>query len=183
MSLYLHCLKCVKKRGHKRTLGVKAQKKPWTLKKVFEWSRFVWFLNGPNFEWLKKMAASLHHFVKQMFFFPSHLPCVSPSLHWNTSPKWLTLYFFELHSWRHPGRAKMLCMLTKLIHKYTSRISDPHCTENNLKPDVLAVQYTDGRKSCNKGSLKTINFGCRFDTITDISVRVFRLPFISWTIY
>ena len=37
-----------------------------------------------------------------------------------TSPKLLTLYFFELHLWRHPGRAKMLCMLTKMIHKYTT---------------------------------------------------------------
>ena len=36
------------------------------------------------------------------------------------SPKWLTPIFFNMHLWRHPGRAKMLCMLSKMIHKYTT---------------------------------------------------------------
>ena len=29
------------------------------------------------------------------FFIPSYLPCASPSLHQNTSPKWLTLIFLN----------------------------------------------------------------------------------------
>ena len=36
------------------------------------------------------------------------------------SPKWLTPSFFNMHSWRHPGRAKMLYMLSKMIHMYTT---------------------------------------------------------------
>ena len=36
------------------------------------------------------------------------------------SPKWLTPSFFNMHMWRHQGRAKMLYMLTKMIHKYTT---------------------------------------------------------------
>ena len=38
-------------------------------------------------------------------------------------PKWLTPSFCNMHSWRHPapGRAKMLCMLSKMIHKYTTK--------------------------------------------------------------
>ena len=38
-----------------------------------------------------------------------------------SSPKWLTHSFFNMHSWRHPGRADMLCMLIKMIHKYTTK--------------------------------------------------------------
>ena len=38
-----------------------------------------------------------HNFWKlfrhSLFFLPSHMPCTSPSLHPNTSPKWLTLIF------------------------------------------------------------------------------------------
>ena len=52
-------------------------------------------------------------FRHSFLFLPSHLHCSSPSLHQNTSPKWLTPSFFILHSCCHPGRAKMLCMLTK----------------------------------------------------------------------
>ena len=67
------------------------------------------------------------HFIQMVFHYiqillPSHMPCTSPSLHSNTSPKWLTLNFFKLHSWSHPGKAKMLCMLTKKIHKYTTSV-------------------------------------------------------------
>ena len=29
-------------------------------------------------------------------------------------------HFFKLHNRRHPGKAKMLCMLTKMLHKYTT---------------------------------------------------------------
>ena len=50
----------------------------------------------------------------------NYLHRLSPSLHQNTSPKWLTPSFFNMHSWRHPGRAKMLCMLSKMIHMYTT---------------------------------------------------------------
>ena len=35
----------------------------------------------------------------------SHLHCYSPSLHQNTSPKWLSPSFHKM-SWCHPGRAK-----------------------------------------------------------------------------
>ena len=70
-----------------------------------------------------------HNFWRQcrhsFLFISSYLPCASPSLHRKTSPKWPTLYFFKLHLWRHPGRAKMLCMHTKMIHKYTT--SDGWC--------------------------------------------------------
>ena len=59
-------------------------------------------------------------FVIPFFFLPSQVHCSSPSLHQNTSLKWLTPSFFNMHSWRHPGRAKMQCMLTKMIHKYTT---------------------------------------------------------------
>ena len=58
--------------------------------------------------------------VIPFFFLPSQLHCSSPSLHRITSPKWLTPSFHNMHSWRHPGRAKMLCMLYKMIHKYTT---------------------------------------------------------------
>ena len=50
-------------------------------------------------------------FCLSSLFLPSHLHCYSPSLHQNTSPKWLTPSFLKMHSWRHPGRAKMLWML------------------------------------------------------------------------
>ena len=32
----------------------------------------------------------------------------------------VNLSCFNMHLWRHPGRAKMLCMLSKMIHKYTN---------------------------------------------------------------
>ena len=55
-----------------------------------------------------------------LIFIPSYLPYASPSLHQNNSPKWPTLYFFKLHTWRHPGRANMHNMQTKMIHMYTT---------------------------------------------------------------
>ena len=57
-------------------------------------------------------------FQHSFLFLPSHLLCSSPSFHRNASPKWLTPSSFNMHSWCHPGRAKLLCMLTKMIHKY-----------------------------------------------------------------
>ena len=41
------------------------------------------------------------------------------------SPKWLTPSFFNMDLWRHPGRAKMLCMHTKIIHMYTTTFICP----------------------------------------------------------
>ena len=51
--------------------------------------------------------------------------CLSPSFHQNTSPKWLTPSFFNMHLWRHPGRTQMLCMLSKMIHMYTNKAGAP----------------------------------------------------------
>ena len=59
------------------------------------------------------------NFVFHFFFYFSPVP-FSPSLHQNISRNWLTPSFFKMHSWRHPGRAKMLCMLSKMIHMYTT---------------------------------------------------------------
>ena len=69
--------------------------------------------------------AKVPNSFSRRIFIPSYLPCASPSLHRNTSPKWLTLYFFKLHLWRHPGRAKMLSVHTKMIHKYTTQTFPP----------------------------------------------------------
>ena len=60
-------------------------------------------------------------FRHSFLFLPSQLHRSSPSFHQNTSPKWLTPSFFNMHSWRHPGRAELLCMLTKMIHKYSTQ--------------------------------------------------------------
>ena len=65
---------------------------------------------------IRSEIKSFHTF----FFLPSHMHRSSPSLHQITSTKWLTPSFFNMHLWRNPGRAKMLCMLTKMIHKYTT---------------------------------------------------------------
>ena len=50
-------------------------------------------------------------FCLSSLFLPSHLYCCYPSLHQNSSPKWLTPSFLNKHLWRHPGIAKMLCLL------------------------------------------------------------------------
>ena len=62
----------------------------------------------------------LKNILSFRFFSPSHLHRSSPSFHQITSQKWLTPSFFNMHLWRHPGRAKMLCMHSKMIHKYTT---------------------------------------------------------------
>ena len=57
---------------------------------------------------------------------PSRETCTSPSSclllknHLYISPKWLTLIFFKLQAWHHPGKAKTLCVQTKKIHMYTT---------------------------------------------------------------
>ena len=55
-------------------------------------------------------------FRHSFLFLPSQLHCSSPSFHQNTGPKWLTPSFFNMRPWRHPGRAEVLCMHTKMIH-------------------------------------------------------------------
>ena len=59
-------------------------------------------------------------FCLSFFFSLSHPLCYSPSFHQNTSHKCLTLYFSTMHAWRHPGRAKKLCMVWILIPKYAT---------------------------------------------------------------
>ena len=63
-----------------------------------------------------------------------HIPfylSVHAFFYYHNSPKWLTPSFLNMHSWHHPGRAKMLCMLLKMIHKYTNQ-----CTYKKLEQKI-----------------------------------------------
>ena len=48
--------------------------------------------------------------------------------------------FFNMHSWRHPGRAKMLCMLSKMIHKYTTCMCDNNDNKNMVLFQTFLIQ-------------------------------------------
>ena len=64
---------------------------------------------------------SYYYFISPFLSFFTFSPALFVSIpHKNTSAKWLTPSFFNIHSLRHPCRAKMLCMLSKMIHKYTT---------------------------------------------------------------
>ena len=62
------------------------------------------------FQEKRKESVCTHSFWRifclSFLFYLSHARCYSPSFLRNTSPKLLTLLFFNMHAWHHPGRAK-----------------------------------------------------------------------------
>ena len=61
-----------------------------------------------------------------------------------------------MHLLRHPGRAKMLCMLLKMIHKYTT----------NIEQDLFQTALKTLRKDfCRDDILPTIKQGRHSPTL------------------
>ena len=92
----------------------------WVFLWVFESQVFLFlFLKGYTF-----LVCSLYKVFGQYLdipFFRYLFSILTISiLPLQNSPKWLTLIFFQMHAWRHPGGAKICCMPYKIKHMYTT---------------------------------------------------------------
>ena len=87
---------------------------------VFTWSKWGWMPNGPVFKGHLNSGQRNHWNTGQMepscFIMYWSGFCMVSLVHKTSS---ILMY----HFCKHACRAKMLCMLTKMIHKYTTRHS------------------------------------------------------------